>query len=112
MVREASAATTLAAGQNIIVLTGATFTNAAAAQTAIEAGGSRALTFASNTTAADDIILVWSDGTLGHISLVNIASAAATITAANATIADAATLVGVTSIAAGDFVAANFAFIA
>ena len=110
-VREISAATALVAGNNIIVLTGATFATAALAQTAIEAGGSRALTFNSATTAADDIILVWSDGTLGHISLVNIASAATTITAANATIADAATLVGVTSIGAGDFVAGNFVFI-
>ena len=108
----ATAATTLTAGQNIIVLAGATFATAALAQSAIEAGGTRALTFASANTAGDDIILVWSDGTLGHISLVNIASAATTITAANATIADAATLVGVTSIGATDFVAANFAFIA
>lgn len=111
-VKAATAATTLVAGDNVIVLAGATFANAAAAQTAIEVGGSRALTFGSATTANDDIILVWSDGTLGHISLVNIGSAATTITAGQSTIADAATLVGVTSIGATDFVAANFAFIA
>jgi hypothetical protein len=81
-------------------------------KSAIEAGGSRALTFASATTAADDIVIVWSDGTLGHISFVKIGSAATTITAGQSTIADAATLVGVTSIASGDFVAGNFAFIA
>jgi len=110
-VRDMGAATTLVAADNIIVLTGATFANAAAVQTAIEAGGTRVLTFGSATTANDDIIVVWSDGTLGHISTVNIASGATTITATNATVADFATLTGITSIAAGDFVAGNFAFI-
>jgi len=49
---------------------------------------------------------------LGHISTVNIASAATTITVAASTIAVLATFVGVTSIGSTDFVAANFAFIA
>jgi len=109
-IAEVSAATTLVA-QNVIVLTG-TFANAAAVQTAIEAGGTRALTFANNTAANNDIFIVWSDGVLGHFSNVNIASAASTITAANATVADHVTLTGITSIAAGQFVAANFSIIA
>ena len=112
LVKVATGATTLAAGDNIISLAGATFANAAAVQTAIEAGGSRALTFNSATTAGDDILVVWSDGTLGHVSAVNIASAAPTITAANATVTDLVTLTGVTSIASGDFLAANFALVA
>jgi hypothetical protein len=112
LVKVATGATTLAAGDNIISLAGATFANAAAVQTAIEAGGSRALTFNSATTAGDDILIIWSDGTLGHVSAVNIASAATTITAANATVTDLVTLTGVTSIASGDFLAANFDLIA
>jgi len=107
---EVSAATTLVA-QNVIILTG-TFASAAAVQTAIEVGGTRALTLANANTAADDLLIVWSDGVLGHVSNVNIASAATTITAANATVTDHLTLTGITTIAAGQFVAANFAFIA
>lgn len=108
-IAEVSAATTLVA-QNVIVLTG-TFANAAAVQTAIEAGGTRALTLANANTAGDDLLIVWSDGVLGHVSNVNIASAATTITAANATVLDHVTLTGITSITAGQFVAANFNFI-
>jgi hypothetical protein len=94
----------------VIVLTG-TFANAAAVQTAIEVGGTRALTLANANTAGDDLLIVWTDGVLGHISNVNIASAATTITAANSTVVDHTTLTGVTTVAAGTFVAANFAFI-
>lgn len=108
-IADVSAATTLTT-QNVIVLTG-TFATAALVQTAIEAGGSRQLTFANATAANNDILLVWSDGVLGHVSNVNIASAATTITAANATVLDHATLTGITTITAGQFVAANFNFI-
>lgn len=108
-IAEVSAATTLVA-QNVIVLTG-TFATAALVQTAIEAGGSRQLTLANANTAGDDLLVVWSDGVIGHVSNVNIASAATTITAANATVLDHVTLTGITNITAGQFVAANFNFI-
>ena len=108
-IAEVSAATTLVA-QNVIVLTG-TFATAALVQTAIEAGGSRQLTLANANTANDDILIVWSDGVLGHVSNVNIGSGATTITAANATVLDHVTLTGITNITAGQFVAANFNFI-
>jgi Ca2+-binding RTX toxin-like protein len=111
-VKVVSAATTLAAGDRVMVLTGATFANAAAVQTAIESGGSRALTFGSATTAGDDIIIVWSDGTLGHVSAVNISSAVTTVTAAASTVTDLVTLTGISSIASGDFLASNFALVA
>jgi hypothetical protein len=119
LVKVVSAATTVAAGDNIFSLTGS-FADSTAVLTAIQSGGSRALTFGSSTAAAGkDILVVWSDGTLGHVSVVNIGTAATTIgagtlaDAANTTsLTDLVTLTGVTTIASGDFLAANFDLVA
>jgi len=111
-VKDIAGNTTIAAADRVMVLTGATFANAAAVQTAIEVGGTRVLTFGSANTAGDDIIVVWSDGTNGHVSAVNITSAATTITASTSTVVDIVTLTGISSIAAADFTAANFAIVA
>jgi hypothetical protein len=108
-VKHITAATTLAAGQNVFAING-TFANATALQTAIEAGGSRQLTFANQTTANDDILVVWSDGTDAYYGWVNIGSAATTITATNATFTGIATLAGVTDVST--LAAANFLFVA
>jgi len=108
-VKQVSAATTLAAGQNVFAITG-TFANAAALQTAIEAGGTRQLTFANATTAGDDILVAWSDGTDAYYGWVNIASAATTITATNATFTGIATLTGITDVST--LTAGNFLFLA
>jgi len=108
-VKHVAAATNLAAGQNIFVIDG-TFASAAALQTAIEAGGSRQLTFANATTANDDILVAWTDGTTGHFGWVNIGSAATTITASNATYTDIATLTGVADVTS--LASANFMFLA
>lgn len=76
---------TLAAGDNVIVLSGTTFASAALAGAALEAGGARQITFGGATTAGDDIIFVFSDGTDAFVVAGNIGSAATTITAGNLT---------------------------
>lgn len=103
-----SAATTLAAGQNIVVVDG-TFATSALLEVAIEANGSRALTLASAPTANDDIIVVWTDGTNAHIGGYNLATTATTPTAAG-TYTELVTLTGVTDVSS--IATSNFLFIA
>ena len=106
-VKHVSTATTLAAGQNVIVLDG-TFGSSAAVLTAIDVGGSRQLTLASAAGAAtDDIMVVWTDGTTGHVGTVNWGAAATT--AAAAYTADLATLTGVADVTG--LASANFLWI-
>lgn len=102
-----SANKTLAAGDNVVVLTG-TFATAAAMELAIEAGGARQLTFASNLTAGDDVVVVWSDGVNGHVGFVNASAGAATLAAASA-YTELVTLTGVASVDAA--VSGNFQFL-
>ena len=105
-----SGKTTLLAGDNIIELT-TKFTSQALMLTAIEVGGSSELTFASNHTANDDVIVLWSDGTNTHVTAVNIAGTADKIVASGTTAADLVVLTGMTALSSGDFVASNFGFI-
>jgi hypothetical protein len=109
---EVAGATTLGANDNIIVLTGTTYANAAAVKTAI-GGGTAKVTWAAAPTTNDSILVVWTDGSNGHVTAIKDADTAP-ITAAmesdDLTLTDLAILTGLTSIAAGDFVAANFAF--
>jgi len=105
-VKLVSAATTLATGDNVIVLSG-TFADSAAMELAIE-GGTRALTLGAVSTAADDILIVWSDGTNSYIGGYNITSTTAAITAGGYN--GIATLAGVTSV--DTIASANFLFIA
>jgi hypothetical protein len=94
-----------------MVLTG-TFATAAAVQSAIESGGTRQLTFNTGTAANDDIVILYSDGVNSYFAAVNIGSAATTITAGASTVTSMVELTGITSIATGDFLAANFAVVA
>jgi hypothetical protein len=106
----ANTATTLNAATNVVVLDGA-FANAAAMITAI-GGGTTTLTEATSFTAHSDLVVVWSDGTNSHVSLVDDANAAANavMLAGDLTATEVATLSGVTSVAG--LTAANFSFIA
>jgi hypothetical protein len=101
-------AESLVATENIFVLSGTTFATAALAGAALEAGGSREITFTQATTAADDIIFLYSNGTDSFMVAGNIASAAATITAANLTETTLLTLSGIDETELGSLNAANF----
>ena len=101
----------LAAGDNIIVLSGTTFATAALAGSAIEAGGARQVTFSANTTANDDILFLYSDGTDSYLVAGNIATTTTTITAANLTETTLLTLSGIDETELGSLNAANFDFI-
>jgi hypothetical protein len=101
-------AETLAAGDNIIVLSGTTFATAALAGAALEAGGSREITFGNATTQGDDIIFVWSDGTDSYVTAGNINSTATTITAANLTETVLLTLSGIDHTELEGLVGTNF----
>ena len=110
-VASVSTTTTLAAADNVIILTG-TFATQAVMETAIEAGGSRQLTLGSANTAGDDYILVWSDGTNAYIGVLQDTAGAATTfsSGTNTSFTNAVTLAGVTSV--DDITAANFLFVA
>jgi hypothetical protein len=104
-------AETLAAGDNILVLSGTTFSTAALAGAALEAGGSRAITLTAATTANDDILFLYSNGTDSFLVAGNVGSAATTITAANLTETTLLTLSGIDETELGSLNAANFDFI-
>ena len=104
-----SAATTLAAGQNVIVLDG-TFANAAAVETAIEAGGTRQLTFTTNIGTTDDIVVVWTNGTNAFVSTYADPGTAAATLAAACTLTPLLQLSGVTSV--DNFSSNNFIVLA
>ena len=104
-------AETLAAGDNILVLSGTTFATAALAGAALEAGGSRAITFTAATTANDDILFLYSNGTDSFLVAGNVGSAATTITAANLTETTLLTLSGIDESELGSLNAANFDFV-
>jgi len=106
---QVSGATTTAAGDNVFVLTGTTFANAAAVATAVQAGGTRVITLGANSAANDDYLLVWSDGTDAYVS--GYLNATGTATAlAGGTMTQLAKLVGLTSV--DTLGSANFAFVA
>ena len=113
---EASGATTISSAANdLIVVVGATFT-AATLETAFEASGNRVLTInAAASDVGDTIMTLYSDGTDAYLA----AAVATTETAADTdfeandlTIVNLVKISGITSIAAGDFVAADFEFVA
>ena len=75
-----------AANTNTLVITG-TFADAAALETALEIGGSRALTFSTNGMAAKDSFLaVWSNGTDAFVSIVETGAIADNALAASSTL--------------------------
>jgi hypothetical protein len=84
------AATTIAATDEAVVITG-TFTNAAALLTSIGTTG----VLTKNDTEAASIVVVWNDGTNTYVSAVHDAGTDATMTTADLTLVNMATLVGV-----------------
>ena len=103
-----SAPKTLAAGDNVVVLSG-TFTSVETMETAIEVTGSRQLTFATGLSIGDDVVIVWSDGANSHIGTYNAATVATTLSATG-TYTEVLTLSGVTSVDA--IASGNFLFVA
>lgn len=105
----AGAAVTLGATDNIVVLTASTYANNAAVLT--EIGTTNVVSWQANPTTLDAILVLYSDGTDVHLISVQDAGTDATMTAADLTATTLVNLSGITSIAAGDFVAANFDFL-
>ncbi|MFI3158416.1 MAG: hypothetical protein QX199_19915 [Methylococcaceae bacterium] len=106
---EATGADTVAAAENIVVLTGNIFATKALAEAAIEDGGTYELTLATANTANDDLLVAWSDGSSTYIGAYNITS-----TTANPLVGDLTVLVelvGVNASVAGTLVSANFDFV-
>jgi S-layer protein len=108
-IKEVGGQTTLAAGNNVVVLVGAQYASNVAMEAAINSGGDRQITFGSATGSAnDDLVVVWTN-TSGNtiVSGVNITTAATTI-GTDATVADLLQLTGVDSSVSGTLVNANF----
>lgn len=94
---------------NVFVLSGATYASTGAVETALEDGGGRQLTL--DNDAGDALMVVYQD-TAGNVQLATLtittANTADTIAANDSTVANVATLVGVS---VGDLVSANFEFV-
>ena len=106
-------AETLAATDEMLVFTGGTFADNAALLASVVTGGTNVVTSAGNWVALDTIIAVYSDGTDAHVVGISETTGGATAWAAgDATVIDLVTLSGISSITAGDFVNANFEFVA
>ncbi|MBI5921845.1 MAG: DUF4214 domain-containing protein [Betaproteobacteria bacterium] len=102
-----SAAVTLAAGDNVIVLRSGTFSAVGSAVSAIATGGSMLITMGSAT--AGHMLVVWSDGSDSYVSTVALA-ANATGFASAASTETLITIVGVDITSAAP-VAGNFDFV-
>jgi len=100
----AAASTAVGANENVIVVTYASFANAAAVLADIGSGGQAEITLGSAASAAN-LVIVWSDGTDTHITLVS-ATAAETNIDDDTTYQDIAILRGIT---ASTLVTSNFA---
>lgn len=96
-------------GDNLYILSGATFANTGAVQTALEAAGAYALTL---DNAAHDVLTVVYQDTSGNVQIASLnittANTAGTIASGDSAVADMVTLVGVSLADLGD---ANFAYI-
>jgi hypothetical protein len=104
-----STATTASAGDEIFVITAATYATSAAMELASESGGTAAITLASASTTGDDYLVLWTDGTDGYFGYMNASSGATTFASASA-YTNLVTLTGVsTTTELSAFVAANFA---
>jgi len=73
VVKDITADTTVAAGDNIFFISG-DYTTTAALDTALETGA-REITLAANATTGEDIFLVYDDGTDSKVAIANIDSA-------------------------------------
>ena len=116
VLQELTGAGTAAATSSIFALLGSTFADTNDVETAIEAAGDFAITVV-NGEANDQntsFVVLYSDGVNAYLATARQTTADGTQTtyASGAlTVANIATIVGVTSIAAGTFVSADFVFI-
>jgi len=99
-------ATSVAAGDEIFAMTGATYATSALFEAAVEAAGTSVITLGAASTIGDDYLFVWSDGANGHIGFMNASSAATTFAAASVYTEL------VTAAAVDAFVAGNFSVVA
>ena len=111
---EVSGAETIGAGDQLVILVGADYTNAQA-ETAMEATGARALT--TGTVLADDdaILVLYSDGTdwtLAALHNTSGGNSTAALAASEAQLVDLVTFSGLGSLDAGDYDATMFDLIA
>jgi hypothetical protein len=111
--KEMTADTTLAAGDDLVILVGATFTDTNAVETAMETGAYE-ITMATASAQNDALFVVYSDGTDAYLAAVRFAAATPTaaVAATELTVVNLVKLAGTTSIAAGDFTSGDFYMLA
>lgn len=95
----------------IFVISGATYGTSALLEAAIEFGGARQITLGTASSVGDDYIIVYSDGTDGHVGYYNAAAATSTFDSTG-TYNELMTLSGIDGTEVGNLVTANFDFIA
>jgi len=103
---------TLDANDDVVVLTGGTYTNLAAALDDMEAGGTSDITLGAAPTAKDAFIFIYSDGTDAFVSVAATGATNAAIGTGDLSGFDLVKLEGITSIAAGDVHVDNITFVA
>ena len=112
---EVSGAETIGAGDQLVILVGADYTNAQA-ETAMEAAGGRALTMGTVLADDDAILVLYSDGTDWTLAALHNTSGAAqgavALAASEAQLVDLVTFSGLGSLDAGDYDATMFDLIA
>ena len=112
LIVEATGTDTVAAAENIVVLSGTNFATTALAEAAIENGGSYELTLATAPGSQnDDLLVVWSDGSNSYLGSYNFS---ASTPATNPLVGDLTVLAqidGVVASTAGTLVSTNFDFI-
>jgi hypothetical protein len=110
-----TAAATIAAGTDIVVLQGATFSDGDAVEDALEAGGAFALTVdAAAVDANDAFFVIYTDGTDAYLAAAHAVSETTdntAIEAGNLNVINLVKLTGISSIGATTFANANFEFI-
>jgi len=102
---------TLAAGDNVLAITGGTYANLTEVLRDLEGGGTSDITLASAPTAKDALIIVWSDGTDAYISVAATEDTNAVIATDDLVGFNLVKLAGITSVTDGMFVAGNFDFV-
>jgi hypothetical protein len=106
LILEATATDTIAAGENVLVLSGAIFATAALAEAAIENNGSHEVILAGANEANDDLVVVWSDGSSSFVGTYNITTTATTDL--EGALTQLIEITGVDASVAGTLVSANF----
>jgi len=104
-IQEITAATTLAANDDVLVFVGVTFANVADAEASIIAAGDQALTTGATLEHDDAILMFYTDGTDGYLAAIITTDAIAATAALAAEEIDVKNLLkfeGITSIASGD----------